>query len=250
MAERELWRQETSGRITHRFEPVMLVLALLVIPVVLIEESSATHGVKLAAAIANWAIWVGFAAELVLVLVVAPRKRAALRAHLLELGIVIFTPPFFPRALSSFRFARLIRVLRLARLGMLGARAVQAERGLTSRTGFRYLALLTAFLVAVAGAVISVVDSADVPNIGTGMWWAIVTVTTVGYGDVQIHTTAGRIVGSLLMLAGIGFISLLTATIASTFVAADAEADEHRINELLDAVRRIEDRLEQLSTPG
>jgi voltage-gated potassium channel len=56
------------------------------------------------------------------------------------------------------------------------------------------------------------------------MWWAIVTVTTVGYGDVYPKTVAGRIVGSLLMLVGIGFISLLTATFASTFVAADTEA--------------------------
>lgn len=224
----------------------MLALALLVIPVVLIEESHVPHGLKAAAVAANWLIWLGFLAELIFVLAVAQRKRAALRAHWLEVAIVVLTPPFVSGLLASLRLARLARLLRLARLGLLGGRAILAERVLTSRRGFRYLALLTAFLVALAGAVISVVDSRDIPNIGTGMWWAIVTVTTVGYGDVYPKTVAGRLVGSLLMLVGIGFISVLTATIASTFVAADEETSEARLDELVKAVRRIEARLEQL----
>ena len=98
----------------------------------------------------------------------------------------------------------------------------EAERVLASRKGFRYFALMTVFVVAIARAVISVVDSADIPNVATGMW-AIVTLTTVGYGDAYPHDTAGRVVGALLMLVGIGFISLLTAIIASTFVDSDEE---------------------------
>jgi voltage-gated potassium channel len=241
-----MWRQEPNGRVTHRLEPLMLALALLVIPVVLIEESHVSRGLKDAAAVVNWLIWLGFLAELIFVLAVAPRRAAALRAHWLEVAIVILTPPFVPRVLHSLRLARLVRLLRLARLGLLGSRAIRAEHVLTSRRGFRYLALVTAFLVAGAGGVISLVDSSDIPNVGTGMWWAIVTVTTVGYGDVYPHTVAGRIVGSLLMLVGIGFISLLTATIASSFVASDGAADA-RIDELLETVRRLEQRLEQLS---
>jgi voltage-gated potassium channel len=241
-----MWQQEASGRVTHRFEPVMLGLALLVIPVVLVEESAVPHGLKVAAAAANWLIWTGFVVELIFVLWVAPRKRAALQAHWIEAAIVVVTPPFLPRVLASLRLARLVRLLRLARLGMLGGRAVRAEHVLASRSGFRYLALMTAFLVALAGAVISLVDSADIPNVGTGMWWAIVTVTTVGYGDVYPHTVAGRIVGSLLMLVGIGFISLLTATIASSFVSADKEAEHDQMADLLETLHRIEERIRRL----
>lgn len=100
----------------------------------------------------------------------------------------------------------------------------------------------------VAGATISVVDSKDVPTVGTGMSWAVVTVTTVGYGDIVPHNTAGRVVGAILMLIGIGFISLLTATIASTFVASDDEEDT-RLDEAVETVRRIEQRLDQLGAP-
>jgi voltage-gated potassium channel len=79
------------------------------------------------------------------------------------------------------------------------------------------------------------------------MWWAIVTATTVGYGDYVPHTTAGRVIGALLMLVGIGFLSTLTAAIASTFVAADQEvAGRADQDELVDALRQIEARLAQL----
>lgn len=247
-----VWRQLSGGRVAHRFEPVMLVLTLLVIPVVIIEESEADHWVKDIAAVVNWLIWVGFLAELIFVLWVAPRKRAALRAHWLETGIVVLTPPFLPALLSTLRFARLTRLLRLVRLGALGTRAIRIEKNLTSREGFRYIALLTAFLIATAGAVISIVDAKEFPNVGLGIWWAIVTVTTVGYGDVVPHTVAGRLVGGLLMFVGIGFLSLLTATIASSFVSQDQRREQKESGEILQSVRRIEERLERLEAqnPG
>ena len=50
------------------------------------------------------------------------------------------------------------------------------------------------------------------------LWWSVVTVTTVGYGDISPVTVGGRIVGVLLMFLGIGFIGILTATLASLFV--------------------------------
>lgn len=240
-----MWQQAPDGRVSHPFEPLLLALTLLVIPVVVIEASHAPHWLKAAAAVANWVIWAGFLLELVAVFLFADRKRAALRAYWLETVIVLSTAPVYPRLLASARLLRLTRLLRLARLGLLGGLAIRLERRLTSRQGFRYLALMTAFLVAIAGAVISAVDSADVPDIGTGMWWAVVTVTTVGYGDVVPHTTAGRVVGAILMLLGIGFISLLTATIASAFIASDEDEDD-RLDELVETVRRIEQRLDEL----
>jgi voltage-gated potassium channel len=158
----------------------------------------------------------------------------------------VLTPPFLPALLGAFRFARLTRLLRVLRLGMLGTRAIRIERKLTSREGFRYIALLTVLLIVIAGAVVSVVDAQEFPNVGLGIWWAIVTVTTVGYGDVVPHTLAGRAVASVLMFVGIGFLSLLTATIASTFVSADRERSESEASEILAAMRRIEERLDRI----
>jgi voltage-gated potassium channel len=111
-------------------------------------------------------------------------------------------------------------------LGMLAARALQAERRLTSGTVFRFVGLVTAFLVVVAGAVESLVDKGDFPTLWDGIWWAVVTVTTVGYGDLYPKSVEGRIIGMIVMLFGIGFLSVLTATIASRFVKTDTGTEE------------------------
>jgi hypothetical protein len=69
-----MWQQDPDGRVSHPFEPLLLGLTLLVIPVVLVEESDAPHGVRVAAYVANWVIWLGFLAELVAVLTLPDRS--------------------------------------------------------------------------------------------------------------------------------------------------------------------------------
>jgi voltage-gated potassium channel len=245
------WRQLPNGRVTHSLEWAIIVLALLVIPVVLIEESDLSGAWDVAAIAGNWVIWLGFAAELAFVLTVASRKRAALRAHWLDVAIVVLTVPFLPSLLAFLRLARLLRLLRLLRLAMLASRALAAARVIFSPQGFRYVALAVGLLVIVAGSAISVADAEEFPNVGLGIWWAITTVTTVGYGDVVPHTLGGRVIAGALMLVGIGFLSILTATIASSFVSHDVAEEERAVTEaglvdVLAALRRIEERLEQL----
>ena len=70
-----------------------------------------------------------------------------------------------------------------------------------------------------------------------GIWWAVVTVTTVGYGDLYPKTVQGRLIGMVLMFVGIGFLSLLTAAVASRFVKQE-RGQEHE--ELMETLRRIE----------
>jgi voltage-gated potassium channel len=75
-------------------------------------------------------------------------------------------------------------------------------------------------------------------------------VTTAGYGDVVPHTVVGRIVASALMLVGIGFISILTATIASSFVARDSgTSDTVSLDQVMRALERIEARLDSIESP-
>jgi voltage-gated potassium channel Kch len=78
---------------------------------------------------------------------------------------------------------------------------------------------VTFILLAVAGGVIMrFVDDENFPTIGLGVWWALQTVTTVGYGDVVPTTVAGRTIGGIVMVMGIAFISFVTAGVTSTLV--------------------------------
>ncbi len=229
-----MWRQDESGRVHTPLEPIVLAATLALIPVLIIEADAKSDGWQRFAEAANWAIWGIFAFELVAVLVAASRKRAALRAHWLDVAIVFLTFPLLGKALAWLRLARFIR---LARFGIIVARALQAERRLTSGDSLRVASILTVTAVCIAAAAQHTFASGEFESLWDGIWWAVTTVTTVGYGDLYPTTVQGRVIGIALMFVGIGFLSLLTAAIASRFVREERSA-EH--TELMQALLRIE----------
>lgn len=89
----------------------------------------------------------------------------------------------------------------------------------------------TTLVVVGAGLLISIIDSEEYPTVGVGLWWALQTVTTVGYGDVAPRHVSGRLVAAVVMLEGIAFIAILTALITSTFVARAAREHEQELAE-------------------
>ena len=88
------------------------------------------------------------------------------------------------------------------------------------------IVIATTVVVVGAGILISLIDSDEYPDVWVGMWWALQTVTTVGYGDVAPSHVAGRLVGAFVMLEGIAFIAIVTAVITSSFVARASREQE------------------------
>jgi voltage-gated potassium channel len=238
-----VWEQLESGRVRHRFEPVVIAATLALIPVFILEAEAKSSRWKDIAYAANWVIWAVFAAELAFILIVAPRKAAALRAHWLDAMIVVVSTPAFGAFLSSLRFLRLARLLRLLRLGTLMTRLLQRERTVTSGAAFRLASLLTVLVIVIAGAAQTLVDNGDFHTTWDGIWWAVETVTTVGYGDVYPTSVQGRLLAMVVMLFGIGFLSVLTATIASRFVRNE-RGDEAEA--MLAALTRLEAEVAEL----
>jgi len=125
------------------------------------------------------------------------------------------------------------------------------REAVANRRVFPYLALTTVGLGLLAGFVVTLVDRKDFPTFGTGVWWAIVTLGTVGYGDVVPHTAWGRVVGSAVIVVGVTFIAYLTAVVTSYFVSAEEEATRAASESALSAeldraveiLRRLDDRL-------
>ena len=106
----------------------------------------------------------------------------------------------------------------------------------TVRNAVGVIVVATAVVVVGAGVLISLIDSSEYPDVGLGMWFALQTITTVGYGDVTPAELAGRLVAIALMLWGTAFIAIVTAAITSTFVARASRAHEaeHAASELSD----------------
>lgn len=122
------------------------------------------------------------------------------------------------------------------------------------RGAARVIVLATAAIVVVSGVLMWVFDHREFPNVWRGMWWAIQTVTTVGYGDVVPKHVLGRVVASFVMLQGIAFLAVLTALITSVFVervsaereaveAVDEQSDRDRVQARFDELDRKLDAL-------
>jgi voltage-gated potassium channel len=124
---------------------------------------------------------------------------------------------------------------------------------LTARGAGRAIAVVTVVITVLSGVAIWLVDRNEFPNVWLGLWWAVQTVTTVGYGDVTPASVGGRVIAAVVMVSGIGFLTVVTATIAAVFVESSrrrlrGESEgtaQERLDEIAARLKRIERALEK-----
>lgn len=170
-------------------------------------------------------IWILFAVDYTVRLVLASPRGVWFRRHIFDL-IVVLMPALMP--------IRLLRVITTAPL-------LQKNKGtaIRSRVGIYGAG---AAIVLIWMAALGVLDSergrpgANIETFGEAIWWAFVTITTVGYGDYYPVTTAGRLVAVLLMAGGVAVLSVVTATVSSWIIDK--------------AAKRIDDDANQPATQG
>ncbi|MFZ0090683.1 MAG: potassium channel family protein [Solirubrobacteraceae bacterium] len=110
------------------------------------------------------------------------------------------------------------------------------------------IGLATVAVTLVGGVLIRFADHKHFSGIGQGLWWAVQTVTTVGYGDLVPTNTIGRIVATFVMITGIGFLTVITATITSTFVEQGRRRlDRSRTDVLSAKLDEISERLDLIA---
>ena len=150
--------------------------------------------------------------------------------------------------LRPLRAARLLRVLNLARVAVVLVNALRRTKGLFTHRGLHFALLAVVVVVFACSALVlsfeAHANGSNIHNFGDALWWAIVTVTTIGYGDKYPVSAGGRGVATVLMLVGIGLIGVLTATVASYFVEQSADEDRAEMVARLD---RIESMLIELT---
>jgi voltage-gated potassium channel len=124
----------------------------------------------------------------------------------------------------------------------------RVERWYERLTLFRAVSTIIALaliLVLIAGVLVRLVEPDTFTSIGLSYWWAVETVTTVGYGDVVPQDPPGRIVGVLLMLAGLALIPTLTSVIVSTLLSKRRQAEQERLEQMVERVEAHLSRIEQ-----
>ena len=178
------------------YEIPVFVAVVLLIPVIIIEYRSS--GLKEFANYLNWGIWIVFLLEYVHLLILSENKKDYVLNHKLELFIVVGSIPFVPQGLESSRFLRfvrlprLLRVLQLFRLAVVVAKFGADIKAIFNSRGLRSIVYATIFLIIFFGFLFFVSEP-EVETFSDGIWWALVTITTVGYGDITPYTTLGRI---------------------------------------------------------
>ena len=162
--------------------------------------------------IVQWVSWIAFAADLVYGLSTAESKKEYLKNHPLEVAAVVL--PF-------------LRPLRLMRVISIGGLAIQ-KVAIGRQLGITIKVFLTSVFVAYISAVQITItergaEGSNIKNFGDGLWWAVTTVTTVGYGDRYPTTTQGRLLATATMIMGISLMGVITASVAAWFIKMGQE---------------------------
>lgn len=231
-------RHPSRVRLELILEGTVVGAAIATIPLTILQIQGRS-GTTITAV--DWLIWMVFFVEYLALLAMSTDRLTFARRNWLAATVIIVSFPVLPHLLAFARLARLARLtrlIRLAKLVLVVGRGLSAIRHVLARRGLVLVAALTSFLIISAGALMSILEPATVKGgAGSGVWWAIVTATTVGYGDISPSSTAGRIVAGIVMLVGIGLVSTIAASIAAYFVGQD---ESHELAELRDQLNRIE----------
>jgi voltage-gated potassium channel len=121
------------------------------------------------------------------------------------------------------------------------------SRALRPRNAAALIAVLWVVAIVVFGIVERIIDPETFPNVWIAFWWALQTVTTVGYGDVVPGRTDGKVIASFLMIGGLSFLSIITATVTSAFITRrQTELQEMGEDPVIQRLDRIASRLDEM----
>lgn len=229
-----------ARRCAEQFEWPMMLLALWIIVEWYLTATGRLEDE--AVTLSDWLIWAIFLTETLTLTFLVDNKIQYLKKNWINLLIIVTAfPPTWGSAQPQVVFLFLRLLIALSMVFHISARA----RRLLSKNQLGSTLVAATILVIASGFIVAGLDPA-VKSPLDGIWWAWVTITTVGYGDIAPTTVEGRLFGSVLILVGIGIISLITASFSAFFVAEDKEEQRKNDREILAQMKAMNDRLQAI----
>jgi voltage-gated potassium channel len=165
----------------------------------------------------QWVCWLAFALDLIYGIYKAESKKLFLKSHPLELASVLLP------------FLRPLRLMRVISFGSLALQKVAIGRQFAITVKVAVSAVFISYIAAIQITISErSVEGSNIKTFSDGLWWAVTTVTTVGYGDRYPTTTEGRLLAVLLMITGISLVGVITASVAAWFVKLSQDDTEQR----------------------
>ena len=219
-------RERLIKRISSITESPLIILAFAMIPLLLgpyiwdLSQDELNTFNRL-----DQIIWALFVINLIVKVLIAPRRLSFLKSNILEVIVVI---PY----------------LQPLRIVFFGTKAIW---GMTKIARPDFLIVVSGGLVIISATIVTSLERSSNPELGSfpdALWWAIVTITTVGYGNQEPVTFFGRIVAVILMITGVGFFGAIAANLAAFFVRKD---EDEKIDKLQKDVNAINEKLDKLA---
>lgn len=190
----------------------------------------------------DWMVWLFFVAETVILTALVKNRGRYLLGNWMNLAIILAGLPI---VWNNTPLVGALRNLRLVLVLVLLTGLSKTMRRFLMRNRLGTTLAIALVVVVISGMLVTRIE----PRMGSiydGIWWAWVTVFTVGYGDIAPQTPTGRLFGGMLILFGVGLISLLTANLAAFLIGSEVEKVEQEEQQTDRLLRDVLERLERL----
>ena len=230
----------TARRWASRFELPMILLAIWILIEWYLRKKDIYS--MMSDQVTDWVIWLFFVLETVLLTSLVQDKFRYLRSNWMNL-LIIFAG--MPLLWGGGTYAAVLRSLRVLLIFPLLLNTTATVRKVLARNYLGTVLLVALAFTLISGLLIAGIDP-SIENVWQGIWWAWVTVATVGYGDIVPQSVAGKVFGAVVILFGVGFFSLLTASFSAYFVSrGEVEIEEEEVEEI-NQLKDIENRIDAM----
>ncbi|MGQ7374423.1 potassium channel family protein [Streptococcus suis] len=229
-----------------RYDKGMTYLAIVYVFLIVLELMDASIASSSGYNILDWLLWFIFVCDYFANLYYSEDRVEYIQSHVLELIAIIPFDSVFS-FLRLGRLARLFRLVKVARIFALSNRFWDTVNRLLHTNSLSKVLLLNISAVLTASVLLSVIEG---KSFFDAVWWSIVTMTTVGYGDIVPQDTISKVIAILLMLVGICTFGMVTSTITRFFSETERETKLDlliaKVDEQTELLRQLEKKIESL----